>query len=53
MLVVKIADAIQANIGEFARLLTQEQGKPLPHATGEIFGARLFRYFATLDLPSA
>src|SRR4051794_35398112 len=26
---VKIADAIQANLADFARLLTQEQGKPL------------------------
>jgi len=49
---VKIADAIQNNLAEFARLLTLEQGKPLQDATGEIFGASaFFRYFASLDLP--
>jgi acyl-CoA reductase-like NAD-dependent aldehyde dehydrogenase len=50
---VKIADAIQNNLAEFARLLTLEQGKPLQDATGEIFGASaFFRYFASLDLPT-
>ena len=50
---VAIADAIQANVGELARLLTQEQGKPLADATGEVFGASaFFRYFASLDLPA-
>lgn len=50
---VAIADAIQANIPELARLLTQEQGKPLADATGEIFGtSAFFRYFASLDLPA-
>ncbi|HLN09364.1 MAG TPA: aldehyde dehydrogenase family protein, partial [Xanthobacteraceae bacterium] len=34
------------------RLLTQEQGKPIADATGEVMGmAAFFRYFATLDLP--
>lgn len=48
---VKIADAIQGNINELARLLVQEQGKPLQDAMGEIFGASaFFRYFSTLDL---
>jgi acyl-CoA reductase-like NAD-dependent aldehyde dehydrogenase len=48
---VAIADAIQANIPDFARLLTQEQGKPLQDAMGEVFGtAAFFRYFASLDL---
>ncbi|HEX7946699.1 MAG TPA: aldehyde dehydrogenase family protein [Phenylobacterium sp.] len=48
-----IADVIQANVGELARLLTLEQGKPLGDATGEVFGASaFFRYFATLDLPA-
>jgi len=47
-----MADAIQNNATELARLLTQEQGKPLADATGEVFGtAAFFRYFATLDLP--
>jgi len=37
---------------EFARLLTEEQGKPLPQALEEIgrSGATI-RYFATCDLP--
>jgi acyl-CoA reductase-like NAD-dependent aldehyde dehydrogenase len=47
-----IADAIQANAGELARLLTQEQGKPIGDATGEVYGAAaFFRYFTALDLP--
>jgi acyl-CoA reductase-like NAD-dependent aldehyde dehydrogenase len=50
---VKVADAIQGNINELARLLVQEQGKPLKDAMGEIFGASaFFRYFSTLDLPA-
>ena len=47
-----IADAVESEAGEFARLLTQEQGKPLQDATGEVLGMIAFiRYFATLDLP--
>jgi acyl-CoA reductase-like NAD-dependent aldehyde dehydrogenase len=34
-----IADVLEARTDEFARLLTQEQGKPLPQATGEVMGA--------------
>ena len=50
---VAMADAIQANIPELARLLVQEQGKPLDAAMGEVFGASaFFRYFASLDLPA-
>lgn len=49
---VAIADAIQGDLQNLARLLTQEQGKPLADAMGEIFGAAaFFRYFASLDLP--
>src|SRR5438045_7529171 len=45
---IAIADAIQNNLQDFARLLTQEQGKPLADATGEVFGASaFFRYFAS------
>lgn len=48
-----MADAIQNNIADLARLLTQEQGKPLQAAMGEVFGtAAFFRYFASLDLPA-
>ncbi|MGA0603999.1 aldehyde dehydrogenase family protein [Caulobacter sp. KR2-114] len=47
-----IADAIQNNAAELARLLTQEQGKPIGDATGEVYGAAaFFRYFTALDLP--
>lgn len=47
-----IADVIEKNAGELARLLTQEQGKPIGDATGEVYGtAAFFRYFTALDLP--
>ncbi|MEQ9520834.1 MAG: aldehyde dehydrogenase family protein [Parvibaculum sp.] len=50
--VLAIADAIEANGEELSRLLTQEQGKPLGDATGEVYGtAAFFRYFTSLDLP--
>src|SRR5580700_5582102 len=46
-----IADIIEKNAAELARLLTQEQGKPLSDATSEVYGAvGFFRYFAGLDL---
>jgi acyl-CoA reductase-like NAD-dependent aldehyde dehydrogenase len=48
-----IADVIQANLNDIARLLTQEQGKPLADAMGETFGAAaFFRYFAGLEIPT-
>jgi acyl-CoA reductase-like NAD-dependent aldehyde dehydrogenase len=51
-LVTRMADVIEANSGELARLLTSEQGKPLADATGEVLGmAAFFRYLASLDLP--
>ncbi len=47
-----IADIIEKNAGELARLLTQEQGKPIGDATGEVYGtAAFFRYFTMLDMP--
>lgn len=47
-----IANAIEAEAESFARLLTQEQGKPLQDATGEVLGTVAFmRYFATLEMP--
>lgn len=47
-----MADVIEANATELAQLLTQEQGKPLADATGEVYGtAAFFRYFTGLDLP--
>src|SRR5215813_10801984 len=52
-LLVKLADALEAERGAFARLLTQEQGKPLPQALWEIdWAIDTMRYFATLDLPT-
>ena len=47
----QIADLIDTNASELARMLTQEQGKPLAEATAEVGGmSAFFRYFATLDL---
>jgi acyl-CoA reductase-like NAD-dependent aldehyde dehydrogenase len=49
---LKVADALHARIEEFARLLTLEQGKPLPQAKGEIAGsAAMIRAFAAMELP--
>ncbi len=49
---VKIADALEARHAEFAHLLTEEQGKPLPDAMGEIAGSiGMIRYYSGLDLP--
>jgi acyl-CoA reductase-like NAD-dependent aldehyde dehydrogenase len=46
-----MADIIEANANDLARLLTSEQGKPIGDATGEVLGmAGFFRYFATLNL---
>jgi acyl-CoA reductase-like NAD-dependent aldehyde dehydrogenase len=46
-----IADIIERNLSDLARLLTQEQGKPLSDAKSEVYGAvGFFRYFASLDL---
>ena len=51
-LLVRLADALEARKDEFARLLTQEQGKPLSEAHWEIgFTIGIIRYHATLDLP--
>lgn len=46
----RLCDAIDHRKDEFARLLTQEQGKPLAQARAEIRGAMArFRYFAALE----
>ena len=51
-LIVDMADVIEANVAELARLLTSEQGKPLADATAEVMGmAGFFRYLGSLDLP--
>ncbi|MGH6940606.1 aldehyde dehydrogenase family protein [Hypericibacter sp.] len=50
-LLARLADAMEARQGEFARLLTEEQGKPLAAAMHEMDAAiARIRYFATLDL---
>ena len=50
--IVRMAEVIEKNSGELARILTQEQGKPIGDATAETLGmAGFFRYFASLDLP--
>lgn len=50
-LLLKLADAIEAKTDSFARLLTQEQGKPLSESTAEIvYTAAFMRYLASLEL---
>jgi acyl-CoA reductase-like NAD-dependent aldehyde dehydrogenase len=49
-----IADALEARATEFARLLTQEQGKPIAQATGEVMGAVAgMRYFAAAEVETS
>jgi len=51
-LLIKLADALEAEQKQFARLLTEEQGKPLPYALDEVGRSiGLLRHAATLDLP--
>jgi acyl-CoA reductase-like NAD-dependent aldehyde dehydrogenase len=48
----EIAAALQQPPEGLARTLTQEQGKPLDKAMGEVFGAAMWaQYTASLDLP--
>jgi len=50
-MVMKLADAIEGKLEELARLLTQEQGKPLAESTAEIaYTAAFLRYLASLNL---
>ncbi len=49
--ITAIADALEARANEFARLLTQEQGKPIAQATGEVMGAIFgLRTFAAAEV---
>jgi len=51
-LILQIADGLEARAEEFARLLTQEQGKPLPEAQAEIaYTCAFIRHLASYDLP--
>jgi acyl-CoA reductase-like NAD-dependent aldehyde dehydrogenase len=53
VLLVKLAEALESEQAGFARLLTEEQGKPSPEALFEIgYSIAAIRYFATLDLPT-
>ena len=52
-LLARLADALEAEKGAFARLLTQEQRKPGPQALGEIESSvAALRSYAALDLPT-
>lgn len=52
-LLQQLADAIDADRDGFARLLTQEQGKPLTEATAEItYTAAFIRHLGSLELSS-
>ncbi|WP_422925651.1 aldehyde dehydrogenase family protein [Singulisphaera sp. PoT] len=51
-LLLRLAEALEAEQGTFAELLTMEQGKPLPHARDEVMrAAAILRFYARLDLP--
>jgi acyl-CoA reductase-like NAD-dependent aldehyde dehydrogenase len=51
MMIAKLADQIAANSEQIARALTQEQGKPLAEAAGEIAWAEGYlRHYAQLDV---
>lgn len=51
-LVLELADRIEAEAESLARLLTQEQGKPLPESQAEIaYTCAFIRHLASYDLP--
>lgn len=51
-MILTLADRLEARVEEFARLLTQEQGKPLPESTAEIvYTCAFIRHLASYDLP--
>lgn len=51
-LLFAVADAMEARVEEFTRLLTQEQGKPTAEAAGEVGGSvAMIRLLAEMDLP--
>lgn len=50
---IRLADAIHADSDNLARILTQEQGKPLAEAAAEIAYSEIFiRRMASFELPS-
>ena len=51
--ILRLADVIEAQSASLARLLTQEQGKPLSEAEAEIvYSVAFFRRLAAYDLPT-
>jgi acyl-CoA reductase-like NAD-dependent aldehyde dehydrogenase len=50
-LLIKLAEALEVEQDYFGRLLTQEQGKPLPALWEIAYSIGALRYFASLDLP--
>lgn len=51
-LILQIADRLEADAESFARLLTQEQGKPLTESTAEVaYTCAFIRHLASYDLP--
>src|SRR5579872_1571377 len=49
----RVANIIEDNLDELARILTEEQGKPLAESLGETSAtAAYFRYYMTLDIPN-
>ena len=49
----KLADLVAENADYLARILTQEQGKPLPEALGEMAWTEGYlRHYATLQIPN-
>jgi acyl-CoA reductase-like NAD-dependent aldehyde dehydrogenase len=47
----RLAEAVEARLDQFARLLTQEQGKPIDQAYGEMMGTiAALRHFAAQEL---
>lgn len=50
-MILKLADAVNKNAAEIAKIMTQEQGKPLAEATAEMaYSEGFIRYLASLDL---
>lgn len=51
-ILIRMAEAIEANLESLARTLTCEQGKPTADALGEVGGSAYFlRYYAGLEIP--
>lgn len=50
-MILKLADAVNKNAAEIAKIMTQEQGKPLAEATAEMaYSEGFIRHLASLDL---